>query len=205
MLNRRLIILGFGGHARSVADVALACGYGSLLFVDENAKPNENFLGHPVVGSLPALEGESCDAISASGDNAKRAKQCQDIEASGLTLRSLRSPLASMGCGSVIAEGSFIAHHSHVGPMASIGRGAIINTGAIVEHESVVGDFSHVSVKSVIAGRSTIGSFSMLGAGAVIIDGLLVGNHSVIGAGAVVCNAITEPGVYVGVPARKLK
>lgn len=45
----------------------------------------------------------------------------------------------------------------------------------------------------------------MLGAGAVIIDGLLVGNHSVIGAGAVVCNAITEPGVYVGVPARKLK
>jgi sugar O-acyltransferase (sialic acid O-acetyltransferase NeuD family) len=205
MLNRRLIILGFGGHARSIADVALTCGYGSLVFVDENAKPNENFLGHPVVKFLPALDGMACDAISASGDNAKRESQCQEIKAQGLRLISLISPLASIGRGSIISEGCLIAHHSHVGPMASIGRGSIVNTGAIVEHESVVGDFSHISVKSVIAGRSKIGSFSMLGAGGVIIDGLSVGSHVVLGAGAVVCKAITEPGVYVGIPASKLK
>ncbi|MEJ8293832.1 NeuD/PglB/VioB family sugar acetyltransferase [Delftia tsuruhatensis] len=200
-----MIIFGFGGHARSVADVALSAGYESLFFIDENARSNENFLGHPVFRSLSSLDEVACDAISASGDNLRREKHCEEIEARGFKLISLISPLASLGAGSLIAEGGFIAHHAHVGPMASIGRGAIVNTGAIIEHESSVGGFSHVSVKAVIAGRSGLGNFSMLGAGAVVIDGISVGSHVVIGAGAVVCNDITEPGVYVGIPAHKLK
>jgi UDP-N-acetylbacillosamine N-acetyltransferase len=38
-----LLILGFGGHARSVADVAIASGITQLCFIDANAKPNESF------------------------------------------------------------------------------------------------------------------------------------------------------------------
>jgi len=203
MSNQQLVILGFGGHARSVADVALACGYSSLLFVDSNARKGENFMGHPVLTELDLLA-LGCDVFPGAGDNTRRQQQCREIELLGLTPAMLVSPLASIGIGSSIGAGCFVGHHAHIGPMAEIAQGCIINTGAIIEHESKVGAFSHVSVNATIAGRSTLGSLSMLGAGATIIDGVTVGDHIMIGAGAVLHRSTNVPGTYVGVPANKL-
>lgn len=203
--SKTLVILGFGGHARSVADVALATGYLQLLFVDENANAGENFFGHPVVARFNSSSFSMSDAFAASGDNLRRAEQCMHIENLGLNLISLVSPLASVGIGSSIAAGCFVGHHAHVGPMATIGRGCIINTGAIVEHEARLGDFSHVAVNATIAGRSGLGAYSMLGAGATLIDGVLAADGVTVGAGSVVTSSIDEPGVYVGVPVRRIK
>ncbi|WP_252273530.1 NeuD/PglB/VioB family sugar acetyltransferase [Pseudomonas subflava] len=203
MKNQQLIILGFGGHARSVADVALSCGYSSLLFVDGNAREGENFMGHAVLAELDILS-QSCDVFPGAGDNKRRQQQCREIALLGLTPTTLISPLASIGAGSSIEGGCFVGHHAHIGPMAEIAQGCIINTGAIIEHESKVGAFSHVSVNATIAGRSTLGAFSMLGAGATIIDGVTVGDHIMIGAGAVLHRSTNVPGTYVGVPANRL-
>lgn len=203
--RKKILIMGFGGHARSVADVALACGYEDLLFVDANARPDENFLGYPVLRDIKVLDDSWRLAFAASGDGLQRLKQCELIDDLGMSLVSLVSPLASIGVGSDIAPGCFVGHHAHIGPLAKIGRGCIVNTGAVAEHESCVGDFSHVSVNSAIAGRSDLGSFSLLGAGATIIDGISTVDHVVVGAGAVVVSCIEVSGVYVGVPARLLK
>lgn len=205
MSHRKLLILGFGGHARSVADLALACGYVTLLFVEEHAVAGENFLGHPVAKDLDGLDGSWHVGFAASGDGLKRREQYQRIERMGLNPVSLISPLASIGPGSVIGPGCLVGHHAHIGPQASIGRGCIINTGAIVEHECRVGDYSHVSIHSSMAGRSRLGSFSMLGAGATLIDGVFAIDGVTIGAGAVVVDSIECPGTYAGVPARRLK
>lgn len=204
MASHKLVIMGFGGHARSVADVALACGYHELLFVERSAVPTENFLGHRVVQNLDCLDESWRDAFVASGNGLQRKEQCEAVERSDLNLVTLLSPFASIGVGSRISPGCFIGHHAHIGPMATIGRACIINTGAIVEHESVVGSYSHVSVNSVIAGRSKLGAFSMLGASATIIDRLSVADNVVIGAGAVVVTSIEKSGIYIGVPARKI-
>lgn len=203
MRRQQLIILGYGGHARSVADLALACGYTNLFFVDSNAREGENFMCHPVFAELDLLA-QGCDVFPAAGDNTKRQEQCREIELLGLIPTTLVSPLASIGVGSSIGAGCFVGHHAHIGPMAEVAPGCIINTGAIIEHESKVGAYSHVSVNATIAGRSSLGALSMLGAGATIIDGVKVGDHIMIGAGAVVHRAINAPGTYVGVPACKL-
>lgn len=202
MENKKLLIFGFGGHARSVADIALACGYRELIFVDTNANVNENFRGHRVVKNTECMDDSWYFAFAASGNALERKNQCTVIEQLGLSLVSLVAPSASIGVGSYISDGCFIGHHVHIGPMVSIGRACIINTGAIVEHESSVGDYSHISVNSTIAGRSKIGALSMLGAGATIIDGLSVCDNVVIGAGAVLVSSISVPGTYIGVPAR---
>ena len=44
-----------------------------------------------------------------------------------------------------------------------------------------------------------------LGYGAVIIGDITIANHTIIGANAVVNRSIEEPGIYAGVPARKIK
>lgn len=201
----KLIIIGFGGHARSVANVALSQGFKHLVFVESTAKPGENFLGHRVVRSLEQVDASWTLAHPASGDGLKRKAQCEQIAELGLALVSVVSPSASIGVGSVITDGSFIGDMSHVGPMARIGAGCILNTGSVVEHECTVGDFTHVSVNSTVAGRSRVGELSMLGAGSVVIDGISIADRVTVGAGAVVIRDILESGTYVGTPAIKIR
>jgi len=199
---RRLLILGCGGHARSMADVALAAGYAELLFVDAQARPGETLLGFPVHKGLPERLPATWECLPGSGDGHHRAKQMEQLDALGWPVATLISPLASIGAHSHIGRGSVVAHHAHIGPQAHIGMGCIINTAAVVEHDCQVGDYTHVSVHATLAGASRIGSFCMLGAGATVIDRVAIADDICIGAGGVVIAAITRPGTYVGAPAR---
>ncbi|MCC6887436.1 MAG: NeuD/PglB/VioB family sugar acetyltransferase [Hyphomicrobiales bacterium] len=197
-----LLLLGLGGHARSVADVALDLGAPALAFVNPSARPGERCLGWPCERELPGALAPDWAAFPASGDNRRRCEQVESVLSRGWPLASIVSRRASVGCGAQVDRGVFIGHHAHIGPLASIGRGALINTAAVVEHDCIVGAFSHVSVNATVAGKSRIGAFVFVGAGATIIDGLTVADHVIIGAGATVVDDIDRPGTYVGSPAR---
>ena len=202
--EKGLVIFGFGGHARSVAAVALANDVGSLLFVDENAKDGETFLGFPVTRKFDGTISEGWSCMPATGDNLQRQKQFDLAHSAGWPIAKVVAKDATIDVDAQIALGCFVGHHAHVGPSAQVGKGCIINTGAMIEHEFVVGDFSHVSVNAVVAGRSHLGNFVFLGAGATVIDGISIGDRITIGAGATVVKSLTEPGTYVGCPARQV-
>lgn len=197
-----LFILGFGGHARSVADVAVAIGWNRVIFVDNNAGEDEYFSSFLAIPTLPYPHDPEWQFFPAAGDNLRRRSQMEDIPG---RLTTLISPSAQLGLEAKLKEGTLVAHGAHVGPDAKIGRGVILNTHSIIEHEAQVGDFTHISVNAVVAGRSKIGSNVFLGAGAVVIDSVTVCSDVVIGAGAIVTDSIDEPGVYVGAPARRVK
>lgn len=199
-----LLILGFGGHARAVADVALTSGIKQLCFIDASARPHETFREFAVLQSWEEVLPYGWAVMPASGDGLIRQAQCEWATNLGWPLAVLISPCATIGIGANVGPGTFIAHHSHVGPMASVGTGCIVNTGAIVEHECVVGDYTHVSIKAAVAGRSQIGRFCFIGAGSTVIDGVRIQDGVTLGAGACAHRDLEEPGVYVGVPARKM-
>ena len=169
IIPRGLLILGFGGHARSVSDVALDLGISDLAFVDASARDGEFFAGFPVFTTMPRPLQDGWAIFPAAGDNIKRQRQVEHAAAIELPCRSLISKRAYVGIGAAIMDGCFIAHHAHVGPMVSIGRATIINTAAVVDHESCVGDFSHISVNATVAGRCNIGNMVFLGAGATVM------------------------------------
>lgn len=203
-LPRGLLILGFGGHARAVADVALSMGVSHLAFEQEGAREDEHFQGFKV---YPYWEGgvpNSWAVFCAAGDGAEREKQCTRVIEAGWSLATLISPRASLGVGCHISPGCFVGHQAHIGPMARMGMGCIINSGAVVEHETELKDFVHVSVNATVAGRCKIGRQVWLGAGSIIIDKVVIGEHVVVGAGAVVIADLPESGTYVGVPAVRL-
>lgn len=200
-----LWIIGFGGHARSVADVALASGFRQLLFLDDNARPGEKFLDFDVLKSAPGSLPTGWSVFPAAGESLSRERQCEQVVKNGWPLATIVAPTATLGIGCRIQPGSMIAHHAHIGPMAIIGTGSIINTGAIVEHESVVGDYSHISVHATVAGRSHLGKRVFVGAGATIIDAINICDDVTIGAGGCAVADIIASGIYTGVPARRLK
>lgn len=204
MARKQLVILGFGGHARSAAGVALAAGYTSLTFIDTNARPGENFLGHPVLADLPEIDGRIAEFFPASGDNERRREQLEFIASHGFQAATLVAPTATVGVGSQVGAGTLVAHHAHIGPLAHIGQGCIINTSSLVEHDCRIGDYCHISVNTTVAGKSTIGDSCFIGAGAVVIDGISIVARVILGAGSVATRSIDSAGTYVGAPAKRL-
>lgn len=54
--NKDLVIVGCGGHARSVADVAMSCGVCDFIFWDINARENEKLFAFPVLSNKSILD-----------------------------------------------------------------------------------------------------------------------------------------------------
>lgn len=199
MMNYKtlLYIIGCGGHARSVAEVALSNNVASdIIFVDANAQENEKILGFPVIKELP-LNAEK--VFVAIGNCQLRKKISEQYD-----LISIISTDAYLGVDCTIGKGCFIGQKTYIGPEVIIGDGTIINTGAIIEHEVVIGEFCHVAPNSVICGRTKIGDNVFIGAGSTIIDKLFVCSNTCFGAGSVVIKSINEKGTYVGSPVRKI-
>ena len=201
-----IVIIGCGGHARSVADVLLNNQKlrdeknEDFYFVDENAKPEERIFGRNVYSHVVD---ESNYVILAIGDNEKR-KQYYERQVS-FSYLNLISQDAYIGTETHMGDGNFIAHRAYVGPECIIGKGNIINTGASIDHECKIGNFSHIAVGATLAGKVVIGDRVFVGAGATIIDGIQIGDDIVIGAGSTVVSDLMVPGVYIGTPARRKK
>lgn len=199
-----LVILGFGGHARSVADVALRAGIHQIEFVDEGAKLGESFAGFAARPDWPEVL-PGWYAFPASGQAQRRKDLVSAAEAHGFEVCSLLSPSAYVGLEACVDKGAFVAHGAHVGPAATIGKGAIVNTAAVVDHETLIGEYSHIAINATLAGRCVVGRGVMIGAGATVIDNIRICEGAMIGAGAVVVRDIVEPGTYMGTPARRVR
>ena len=200
--QKSLVIHGSGGHGRSVADVAIAAGVEQILFVYVEARAGMTLFGFPVLPGVPETA-ISFRHVAAAGDNRRRAEIFAAILGRKWPTATVIAPTATVSKTATIGRGVFIGHGAHVGPMACIGDNSIVNTHAVVEHDCVVGKHCHVSVSAAVAGGCSIGDFSFIGAGATVINGLSICPGVVVGAGATVIEAISEPGTYVGTPARK--
>lgn len=205
-MNRKLIIYGCGGHARSIANIAAKNKeYGEIIFVDENAEPGELIMGFPVYKTYD-LSAEDY-FIFGVGDNllrkkcAERTVNCDNHN----NWCNIISHNADTGMNFDVGKGVFISSGAYIGPETKIGNNVIINTGSIVEHECSIGDNSHIAPNSTICGRCVLGQNVFAGAGTVIRDKIKICDNVIIGAGTVVVHDILEPGTYAGVPARMIR
>lgn len=200
----KLIIFGCGGHARSVINAIISNGKDiDILFVDNNAKPDEKIMGFPVVYDCGLCR--DWNYIIGIGDNNKRRKLYNDLlNGQKGKCVSIVSCMAYIGEETEIGIGTFVAPYAYVGPQVKIGNNTIINTGSIIEHEAIIGSHTHVAPHATICGRSRIGNNVFCGASSTVINNISICDNVTVGAGAVVIDNITEKGTYVGVPARKV-
>lgn len=206
-MNRKLLLIGGGGHCRSVADSVLASGlYDEIGIVDF---ADCSCLGIETVGTdddLPALYAQGwTDAfvtVGSVGDTALRRKLYKKIKEAGFNVPVIADPTAVIAGGTTIGAGTFIGKRAVINTAASIGECCIINTGAVVEHDCVIGDFSHISPCGVLCGEVTVGADSHIGAGAVVIQQVKVGSGVLAGAGSVVTKDLPDGVKAYGNPCR---
>ncbi len=203
-MNEKVIIIGAGGHAKVVADTIRKNGDEVLGFLDDKCeRRGESFGGATVLGAVSEY-GKFADEASfivAVGDGLVRKKISETVKAKWYTAIH---PSAIIADGVKIGEGSFVSAGAIVNPDTEVGKHTIINTGSIVEHDCSVGDYTHISPSATVCGSTSIGELCWIGAGATVINGIAVCDGVTVGAGATVVKNVTERGIYVGVPARKL-
>lgn len=103
-----------------------------------------------------------------------------------------------------IKEGVQILHGAVIQTGSIIGKHTIVNTRGQIDHDCIIGDYCKVAPGAILCGCVTLGEGVWVGAGATIIEGITIAPWTYIGAGAVVTKDITESGLYVGVPAKKV-
>lgn len=172
MVVERLLIIGGGGHGRSVAEAATLSGqYEVVGFVDDSLKAGDLIFNLPVLGAINKLTVYShlCDkVIVAIGNNTLRESLTTQLFRDGFKLAVVIHPKAIVSPTALIALGCVVMAGAIVGTEAHLGVGVIVNCGAVIDHHAKVGDFGHLGVSACMAGGSRLGRKALMQAGCVL-------------------------------------
>ena len=209
-MNKPLVLVGGGGHCKSVIDVAESAGYSILGILGKPDEIGKSVLGYSIIGTDNDMAkfAQIADFIITVGQIESpdlRIKLHQMLAEAGCGLATIISPTAHVSKYAIVGEGSVIMHHAIVNAGAIVGKGCIINTAALVEHDAVVGDYCHISTGATINGAAIIGEFSFVGSQSVINQCITIGKQVLIGSGSVVISDLPSNSVAVGVPAKMIR
>lgn len=206
-MKRPLILIGGGGHCKSVIEVAESAGYeikGILDMPDEVGK--EVLPGHKIIGideDIPQYV-EKCDFVITVGfikNPALRIKLYNKVKAAGGRLATIIASTAHVSKYAELGEGTVIMHQAFVNAGAKIGDNCIINTFVNIEHDAEVGNQCHISTGTMVNGECKIGENCFIGSQSVCANCIEIASDIIVGAGSVVRKSIRVKGIYAGNPA----
>jgi sugar O-acyltransferase (sialic acid O-acetyltransferase NeuD family) len=206
-MSNKLFIIGAGGHANSVAEVANAAGFTIVAFVSPIAE-DDQYLGFELLRSLPADIALRSELIAiAIGANFLReqvwSNLCNSLQLSRFP--ALIHPSASIATSAKIGAGTTIHQNSVVGPSTTIGNFCTVNTSSSIDHNCIMEDFSSIGPGAHIGGGVVIGERSHISIGATLSHNIHIGRDSVVGAGSCAIHSIADCVVSVGTPSRVQK
>lgn len=206
MDSKKLILVGGGGHCKSVIDVAESAGFQIQGILDINENVGKKVLGYSIVGTDDQIPDYVNDAVfivtvGHIKDAALRIKLHQKIVDAGGRLATIIASTAHVSKYAQVGEGSVIMHQAVVNADVIIGKGCIINTFANVEHDATIGEYCHISTGAMINGNCVVGKETFFGSQSVMVNGIEITAGCVIGAGSLVRKNITQKGIYSGNPA----
>lgn len=209
-MRKKIVFLGAGSFSDGVFPWIDTNQYEFIGYFDD--KPIQSYRGYPVFGklvdSIEFLEEGKIDGVLVTiGDNEKRKEIFNIISKKHYNsfINVISDKANIFDSKSIKGRGIFIGFSSFVGADSYIHDNCIINTGAIVEHHSTVESHCNITPRATINGLCRIGEGTYVGSGSILVQSISIAPNTLLGAGTVVINSITEPGTYVGCPARRIK
>lgn len=209
-MNKKVIIIGAGGHAKVIADIIDKSKDIVEGFLDDNKTKNEIIIKgkqYKVIGKINdcekiQLENPEMEFVIAIGNNKVRKQIAERYE--NLKFYTAIHPSSQIALDVEIGEGTVIMANTSINTSAKIRKHCIINTGAVVEHDNILEDYVHVSPNATLCGTVQIGELTHIGAGTTVRNNISICHDCIIGAGSIVVKNINEPSTYIGIPARKM-
>jgi sugar O-acyltransferase (sialic acid O-acetyltransferase NeuD family) len=210
-IEKKICIIGAGGFAKE----ALCC------LIDEMASSNRNmeeiacFMVNDVDYSEQKIMGIDVipqstfdpsiyNVVIAIADPLSRKRVAETLP-STTTYTTIIHPSAviskwvEIGVGSIITAGTILTCN------INIGKHAHLNLHTTVGHDCVIGDFFTTAPATNISGNCSFGNCVYFGTNAAVRQGVRIVDNVTIGMGGVVVKDITEEGVYIGNPLKKLE
>ncbi|MBC7088481.1 MAG: acetyltransferase [Tissierellales bacterium] len=210
-MSRKILLLGAGGHCKSVIDTLNSIGSFEDIGVVEKDKlvdsSFENIAGYD--DDLSDLYNAGYEyafvTLGSIGNPKNRINLLNKIMNIGFKIPNIIDPSAIVSNNIVMGYGNFIGKRAVINTGTIIGNGVIVNTGSIVEHDCKLENFVHLAPGSILCGNVTISENSHIGAGTVVKQNIMVGSNTIIGVGSVIINNISSNVIAYGNPCKEVK
>ena len=207
--QKKVVILGAGGHAKVIAEIITKSGDEVVGFLDDNEdiQGNEIYLGKKVLGTTREEDIEKYkDNCFVIGIGSNRVRKIISNKYKDLKWYIAVHPSSVIATDVTIGDGSVVMPGAIINPGTKIGNHVIVNTGVTIDHDNIIGDYVHISPGAHLAGTVKVGEQSWICTSSTIINNISIASNNIIGAGSVVIKDINEEdSTYVGIPARKIK
>ena len=178
-MNKKIAIIGAGGHGKVVGEIALLNQYEIIHFFDDNENEINNF-PFKMIGNLTQLKDnlENYDNFFvAIGENEVRYEKILWLRDKKVNIVSLIHPKSTISKFSSLGVGTCVMANAVVNSGTSIKDGVIINTSASIDHDCLIEDYSHISPNCTLSGNVRIGKLTHLGTGTSVHPGIHVGKN----------------------------
>lgn len=187
-------LIGNGGHAR---EVIFQIGEKLDCFVSDE---------YSDYGTIPLskFDPDKYEVMIAVGKSNERYEILKKLPKTTKFFNFIH-PTAIVSDDLKLGHGCFIGAYSIITVNISIGNHCILNRSNHIGHDSSIGDFCSMMPCSIISGNCKIGNRVYFGTNSSVRQKINICDDVVIGLNSGVVKHITESGVYVGVPAKKIK
>lgn len=209
-MKPKVIILGAGGHTRSIIDALLGQDtYECAGLIIEDQREYKSYQGVEVIGNdddLPRLRKEVDFAFIGVGSHVGlRMKLAKKLKNLGFDFATIIDPSAIIAADAEISEGVFVGKRAIINSSSKVGKHCIVNTGAIVEHDCLLEDFVHLAPGSILGGDVHLKEGVHLGMGSIVNEGHEIGKGTFIGSGSVVTKDMKEGILAYGSPCKEVR
>ena len=205
-MSKPLILVGGGGHCKSVLEAAESAGYSILGVLDMPEDVGKEILSTKVIGTdddIPTYvdKAEFVITVGFIKNTQTRIKLYNKVKEAGGKLATIIASTAYVSKYAIIGEGTVVLHQAFVNAGAQVGCNVILNTATNIEHDAVIGDHCHISTGTMVNGECKVGKRCFVGSQSVLANCISVGDDIIVGAGSFVRKSISEKGIYSGNPA----
>ena len=203
MKYKKIIIIGAGGHAKSLINLITSTNEFKILGLINNSISNKKILDCPILGTDKDLikyykKGvRYCSiGIGQIKNPYKRIKLFNLLKKIGFKIPTIISKKSECFKSNEIGEGTQVFHNTLINSNVKIGYNCIINSGSIIEHDVEISNNCHISTGAIINGGVKINENTFIGSGAIIKNNIQIGKNCVIGMGMVVKKKIEDGKVF---------
>ena len=205
-MAKDIILIGGGGHCKSVIDVAESAGYHIVGILDKPEEVGRQVLNYKVIGvddDIPLYVGKAEFVITVGfiKNPALRIKLYNQVLEAGGEFATLVASTAYVSKYAILGRGTVVMHKAFVNAGAVVGDNSIINTFSNIEHDAHIGCQCHISTGAMVNGDCNMGNNVFVGSQSVLSNGISICDDAIVGAGSFVRKNIKIKGIYSGNPA----
>jgi len=193
-------IIGSGGFGREVKQLLLDNNQNEeiVFFVDDNYIDEISI-------PLSRFDVNEFEVVIAIGDPVKRKNIVDRLPINTKFFTAVHKSVQLLDSNIQIGEGSILCAGTILTTNITIGKHCHLNLLSTIGHDTIIGDYFTTAPGTKISGNCKIGNNVYFGTNSSVREKISICDNVVVGLNAGVVKNITESGIYVGVPAKKIK